>query len=244
MHEQIFEILLKKENVSWRTLLHELVKSENMDPWDINLTTLTQKYLTLVKKMKEHDLLISGKVILAAAILLKIKSHHFIDNDIANLDRLFNQTDEEEYTEEDLIDEFEHEIGKKEKQQFKLIPRNPQPRSRKVSIHDLVQALQHAMESKKRTLAKQRPVKYQMPKRGFDIMEIIHDIYHKVSYYSKKEKSKEVTFSKLLPPRAGKIEKVHTFIPLLHLENQQKLETKQTEAFGEIYVKLMKGKVK
>ena len=59
-------------------------------------------------------------------------------------------------------------------------------------------------------------------------------------YYSNKDNKETLSFSQLLPPRAGRIEKVYTFIPLLHLENQQKVETTQEKAFEEIYVKLLK----
>ncbi len=234
---------MKEEEVTWKTILYDLVKSEEMNPWDIDIKVLSKKYLQIIKEMKEHDLKISGKILLAAAILLKIKSTHLIDNDIANLDRLISQT-EEEFSDEEPIEDFSVSSEKKEREKFKLIPRNPQPRSRKVSIHDLVEALQKAMESKKRTLAKQRPVKFVMPKRGIDIMEVIRDIYHKIAYYSDKKQLKKITFTQLLPPRAGKQEKVYTFLPLLHLENQQKVETSQKEPFDEIFVEMVKGKVK
>jgi len=76
-----------------------------------------------------------------------------------------------------------------------------------------------------------------MPKRSIDIMGVIRDLYHKIVYYNKKDT--RLTFSKLLPPRAGKMEKVYTFIPLLHLEHQRKVETQQDNHFDEIYVKLL-----
>jgi len=52
--------------------------------------------------------------------------------------------------------------------------------------------------------------------------------------------NEKITFTKLLPPRAGKQEKVHTFIPLLHLENQEKVEMEQQQHFEEIYITLTK----
>ena len=243
MQEQIMDLLLKQEDVTWRTILYDLVKTEQMDPWNINITLLTQKYIDAIKKMQEHDFRISGKILLAAAFLLKVKSAHLLDHDIANLDKLLQAT-EEEMDEDELFDGIEMMKSKKDKQQFTLIPRNPQPRSRKVSIHDLVSALQRAMLSKKRILERQRPVKFNMPERKIDIMEAIRDIYHKITYYTNKEPKNKLTFSRLLPARAGKQEKVFTFIPVLHLENQQKVETYQNEPFSEIYVKLLKNKAK
>jgi segregation and condensation protein A len=242
MQEQLLSFLMKEEEVSWKQVLYDIVEKEGMDPWDIDVTSLTQAYIKSVKEMKEHDLRISGKVLLAAAILLKIKSSHFIDSDIANLDRLLNQTEEE------IGDDFFEEFGcmvprpHKEKQNFQLIPRNPQPRNRKVSIHDLVQALQRTMASKKKILSRQRPEKFSFPERKIDIMEAINDIYHKIDYYSKKDNAKKLPFSRLLPARADKQAKVFTFIPLLHLENHHKIETQQKKPFDEIYINLLKSK--
>ena len=98
--QQVMDLLLEQEEISWKTIIYDLVKTGQMDPWDINITLLTQKYIQAIKEMQEHDLRISGKVLLAAAILLKIKSTHLIDNDISKLDSLINQTEDFEDAEE------------------------------------------------------------------------------------------------------------------------------------------------
>ena len=66
-----------------------------------------------------------------------------------------------------------------------------------------------------------------MPQRKIDILEVIRDIYHKINYYTNKNPDQKLTYARLLPPKAGKHEKVYTFIPLLHLETQQKIEMEQ-----------------
>ena len=239
MQQKIFDLLLEQEEVSWKTIIYDLVKSEEMDPWDINITLLTQKYIQVIKEMKGHDFRISGKILLAAAILLKLKSTHLIDNDISKLDQLINST-EEEIIEEEFLEGISSKM-ERDKNKYQLVPRNPQPRNRKVSIQDLVNALQKAMESKRRLLERTKPIKFTMPQRNMDILEVIKDVYNKVIYYSKKEKEK-ITFTRLLPPRAGKQEKVHTFIPLLHLENQERVEMTQPNHFEEIHITLTKKK--
>lgn len=238
--EEVMDLLLEQDDVTWRTILLDLVKTEQMDPWDVNLTLLTKKYLQVIREMQEHDLKISGKILLAAALLLRIKSTHFIDKDLAEFDQLLYQQQDDSEENWDGLSEEQKEQRIKEK--YKLIPRSPQPRSRKVSIHDLITALQKAMETKKRILAQQRPVKYVIQKKGMDIVEVIYDLYHKIMYYSNKEESqdKKITFTQLLPPLAGKQEKAFTFIPLLHLENLQKVETQQAKPFEEIYITLNK----
>ena len=73
MQEQIFDMLLKENEVTWQTIIQDLVKKEGMDPWDVDVSKLSQRYISTLKKLKEHDFRVSGKVVLAAAILLKIK---------------------------------------------------------------------------------------------------------------------------------------------------------------------------
>ncbi len=240
MQEKLVELLLNQDELDWKKIIYDLVESEQMDPWDIDITLLTQKFIQVIKAMQEHDFTIPGKILLAAAVLLKIKATHLVDNDITKLDELINRTED---SEEEVFDETEGAAKHKEKLGYALIPRNPQPRNRKVSVHDLVEALQRALTSKRRILAKQRPVRYthHLGKK-VDIMEVIRDLYHKITYYSEKSPQQKLTFSRLLPPNAGKMEKVFTFLPLLHLENQQKIETEQQHHFDEIFVHMKKGK--
>ena len=127
--DQVYDLILKEDDISWKTILFDLVKTEQMNPWDINISQMTKKYIETIKKLKELDFRLSGKMLLAAAILLKVKSNKLVGEDIEYLDRLIAQEDEEELTfEEDLQPRSEEDIPKN------LIPRTPQPRKRKVSI--------------------------------------------------------------------------------------------------------------
>ena len=82
IHESIFSILFEQDEVTWQALLMDLVRSEQMDPWDIDISMLAQKYIETIKELKKTDLRISGKVLLAAAILLRVKAHHLLVDDI------------------------------------------------------------------------------------------------------------------------------------------------------------------
>src|SRR3989338_11430047 len=103
MHDQILDLLLKRDEITWQSIILELVKSEEVDPWDIDISLLSQKYLETVRKLKEANLFISGKVLLASAILLKIKSEKFLNEGFATLNNLlFPPEDIEEM--DDFID--------------------------------------------------------------------------------------------------------------------------------------------
>jgi len=78
MENQILDMLLEKDDITWQTIIYDLVGSSKMDPWNLDVSQLTKKYIEMIKQLKEHDFRISGKIVLAAAILLKIKSNNLL----------------------------------------------------------------------------------------------------------------------------------------------------------------------
>ena len=75
-------------------MIYALIEEEHMNPWDIDISLLSQKFLEMLRKLKELDFRISGKMVLASAVLLKMKSDILIDEDIANFDNMMNGTEE------------------------------------------------------------------------------------------------------------------------------------------------------
>jgi len=88
MHDQIYEMLVEKDEITWQTLIYDLIRSEQLNPWDIDVSILSRRYVETLKKLKEANFFISGKVLLAAALLLKIKSEKFLNEDFVNFDNL------------------------------------------------------------------------------------------------------------------------------------------------------------
>ena len=236
-HERIFNIIFSKaDEVTWQSIIFDLVRTEQMDPWDIDVSILAQRYIGMLRSLKEHDFRVSGKVLLAAAILLKMKSNKLVGEDLSELDRLLIGVEEE--MEELGFDEASdvHKLTEIPT----LIPRTPQPRKRKVSIYDLVEALERALEVKKRRLLHSiPPLNMEAPKKKRDVTEIIREVYGKIKSFFFSALQGKLTFSRLLPSES-KEDKVHTFIPLLHLAQQNKIELVQENAFGEIEILLKK----
>jgi segregation and condensation protein A len=233
-HEQVFELLFNQDEITWQSILQDLVRTEQMDPWDVDVSLLTKRYLEMLKKLKEMDFRVSGKVLLAAAILLKMKSSRLV-GDANQLDQMFNEPEAAE-----LYDELEEEFQRMARPETPvLIPKTPQPRKRKVSIYDLVKALNKALEVKqRRVLNSIPPMNVEIPEKKKDITEVIKDIYGSIkSFFSRG--SEKLTFSKLAPSKS-KEDKVYTFIPLLHLANQdhRKIDLFQQKHFGDIEIVL------
>ena len=71
---EIPDLVSLVELPEWKSILLDLVKKERMDPWNIDLVDLTQKYLDRVRKMQENNLYVPANALLACAILLNMKA--------------------------------------------------------------------------------------------------------------------------------------------------------------------------
>ena len=239
MEDRIFQLLVEQNDISWKSIIYDLINAEKMDPWDVNITLLTQKFLERLHELREKDLKLSGKLILAAAMLLKMKSVRLVSVDLEEFDRLLagDQLDAGEF-----YDELENELQRGEEyaldQQVELVPRLPEARKRKMSVYELVRALEKALEVKKRRLWNAAPQSVmQMPERKWDLGGAIKTVYGKITDFFAQQA--EVFFSHLLSTQS-KEEKIRTFLSLLHLSNQRKVELSQDVPFGDIKISLMK----
>ncbi|MBS3143679.1 segregation/condensation protein A [Candidatus Woesearchaeota archaeon] len=231
MNDQIYNMLIQKDEITWQSLLLDLIKSEQMNPWDIDITLLTKRYIDTIRKMQEANFFISGKVLLASALLLKIKSNKLVNEEIYNFDsQLFKQ----EETYEELEELFDQAPNPGEQSRPKLTIKTPMPRKRKVTLQDLMTALNKALETEKRRNVKREllnRIDVKLPEKKIDISELISGVYSKiVEFFKTKEK---LTFTQLVNSDK-KEDLIYTFIPLLHLATQEKIDLNQNENFGEI----------
>ncbi|MBS3176274.1 segregation/condensation protein A [Candidatus Woesearchaeota archaeon] len=241
MQQRLFDLLVKENEITWKTIIFDLIKTQQMNPWDIDITLLTGQYVETLRQLKQMDFKISGKVVLAAAILLKIKSARLVGEELEEFDRLLAQGDP--HTQQ-FYDDLEGEMRKASdigaQERIDLIPRTPQPRQRKVSIYDLVGALEKALEVKKRRLIKSLPdIQVEAPTKSRDITLSIKQVYERILDLHLKTMANMVKFSQLVEDDAGKEVKVHTFVPLLHLHHQRKVDLEQQQYLGDIDIHLL-----
>ncbi|MBS3162755.1 segregation/condensation protein A [Candidatus Woesearchaeota archaeon] len=231
MEDQIYDMLLRESEITWKDIIYDLIKKEQMDPWDVDLSKLTQRYIETVKNMKEMNYFISGKVLLASALLLKIKSNRLVEEDLSNFDSfLFHQ--EAEF--EELGDFLPRSDIKVDIPTLGI--RTPQARKRKVSIADLIGALEKALRVDTRRklrlqnfLSFTKPV---IPERKVDIGMLIDQIHLKLLNMFKV--NERVKFSEL--NTKTKEEVILTLLPLLHLHNHSKVNLEQEKSFEEIHI--------
>lgn len=231
--EQIQDLLFD-DRLSWQAIIYDLINSEQLDPWDIDLSILANKYILKVHELEEADFFISSKVLLAASLLLRLKSELVLSRDLRSLDDiLYGKKEEKTYSQERI--ELDEDIPE-------LIPRTPLPRHKKVSLQELILALSKAISTENRRETKALILKQHelnaylpIPKRLFNIQDKIKGVYSKIKkmFIGRDER---IAFSEL--SSMDYEERLLTFISLLHLDTQQKIWLEQDGHFEEIWVLL------
>lgn len=236
MQDQLLDMLMKEDEITWQTIIYDLIKSEQMNPWDIDISLLTKKYLETIRKLQELNFFISGKVILASALLLRIKSHKLLTEDILALDALLYPNNNE-YEE---LEDYNYKTGKN----IDIPPlaiKSPQARKRKISVNDLIQALQKALEVNKRKIlrrAEYQNVNIKIPERKIDITLLIKGIYERILGFFNTRNS--IEFEELITGNKRE-DKIMALMPLLYLDYQNKIVIDQKEPFGKIEIIKFKG---
>lgn len=220
------------EDLSWQEIIYDLINTEQLDPWDMNLTMLAQGYLEKIRELEEANFVLSSKVLLVASLMLRIKSELLMNRYIKSLDDVLFGTKEEIQQKIELEEIDENELPE-------LLPRTPLPRFKKVSIKELMAALGKAIQTEERREYKKQAereiyerTKLFMPKKKIKLSDQIKNIHNKIlGLFQKHEK---IRFSDLAGPK--KHEKIDTFVPLLHLDHRSKVWLHQPKHFDEIWV--------
>jgi len=231
--EQIHSLLFG-EKLSWQAIIYDLINTEQLDPWDINISLLSEKYLEKLRSLEEANFFVSSKVLLAAALLLRMKSEILLEEDIHNLDNvLFGKKEEKKYIQERL--ELGEEIPD-------LIARTPLPRAKKVTLEELMRALGNAITTENRRIRRVVVARQQelesalvLPKTKINLQESIRGVYGKLKEIFKERKHK-LPFSELAGESVE--EKIACFVPLLHLDTQHRIWLEQEGHLEEIWILL------
>ena len=145
--DQFFD-LITGEDLGWQTIIYDLIKTEQLDPWDIDLSVLAEKYVEIISILEDADFFVSSKVLLACSLLLRLKSEILINSYIQDLnDALYGREEEKRYELERIeIDEGDLPT---------LVPRTPMARHKKVTLEELMSALNKAIDTENRRIKRE-----------------------------------------------------------------------------------------
>lgn len=220
--ENILKMIMEKE--SWEEIIYYIVSIENLDPWNIDLIKLTASFLKFIKSSGELDFRIPAKVVFVAAILLRLKSDYL---------SIFEEKEEvaemlkEEKPFADLgIDPKLIQLG----YPMKRIPK------RQITLEELMTALKKALTVEKRRTERKIAWKAQIQVlEEEDISKRIEKVMAEIEGLMSKSKKDKLEFSKIVEKwnRDGVVEHL---VPVLHLEQDKKINCEQEEFFKEIYI--------
>lgn len=227
MHEEPVEILVR------------LAESGEIDPWNIDIVEVTDRFLSELERCRELDLAVSGRTLFYAATLLRMKSEY-----------LSADPDEEEEGEEVDAGEEEDFGGPEIGEPIELLEREIQRRigrkkvrHRPVTLYELITELKAAeKEEHRRQRQRQSPPPAEDLIRASDVVSVAHDEDYRGAaamvmgcYDELAPDGSAVTMRSLcLSLGSGTIE---VYIPLLFLMLEGTVEIWQEEYFGDVYVR-------
>lgn len=234
-------------------ILVSMAKTGKINPWNIDIVDITDKYLAQMFQMKAQNLRLTGRTLLFAAILLKLKS-----NILENIDIVEFEAHEQGFDELELTDDFEAEyeqdyptnnvISIDEVLQRRTSVR--MNRNRTVTLKDLIRQLEfYEMIDKKQSLKNaheraKRRVRSYANLSADDIVNLAHD-----EYIDKGVQTLKANLEQILA-REDRIElneltllgmdRIAAYISLLFLSAETDYELVQDEFYSDLYV--TKGK--
>lgn len=239
--QQVHDLLFSRE-LGWQDIIYDLINTEQLDPWNIDIGVLAEKYLEKISKLEEADFFVSSKVLLAASLLLRIKSEILLNKYIKSIDDiLFGKKEEKKYSWKRI--ELDEEIPE-------LVLKSPIPRFKKVTLKELIESLNKAITTENRRIKKViintnalRESGISLPRRNFSIKDKIKEIYEKITgHFDLNKEQIKIKFSDFVGKE--KEDRIIAFYPLLHLENQHKVWLEQEVHFEEIFIWLKKTYLK
>jgi segregation and condensation protein A len=219
--ENILQMIIQKE--SWEEVIYYIVSLEKLDPWDVDLVKLTDSFLKFIRSVEELDFRIPAKIVFVAAVLLRLKA-----------DYLSFFEEKEEVLEEaqksfvDLgIDPNLIQLG----YPIKRIPK------RQVTLEELIYALKKALAVRERKIERKRIWQAQLQAEigEEDISKRIDEMLKEIDELMKKLKKTKLEFRRIVK-KWNRDQIVDKFVPLLHLEQNQKIQTEQEDYFKEIFI--------
>ena len=210
-----------------------MAKRGEIDPWNIDIIDVTDKFLKKVDEMRELDLRITGRTLFYAATLLRIKAES-LESEYGE-----DEPDVDFVQEADFLDDqFENDEG--EPVYPVLIPKVKRRFKRPVTLEELINELKKAEKvewhRKRRKIQKERekiaPEDLIAIAYEENIEENVEEMESKLNAEFKKRDC--VLFSDLIKDTSNI---VTTYISLLFLASRKKIRLDQNELYGELYIR-------
>ncbi len=229
-------------------ILVNMAKQGKIDPWNVDIVEVTDKYLTHLFQSKAQNLRLTGRTLLFAAILLKLKSNVLEGIDVLDFEPQ-QEIDELEYSDEPLDYSEDYIPTNNVISIDEVLQRRTSVRlnhNRVVTLRDLIRQLEfYEMLDKKASLknaherAKRRVQNYaKLSPDG--IINLAHDEYIENGVQRLRANLEEILNRQdrieLTELTLLGMDKVNAYISLLFLTVDSDYDLMQDEFYGDLYV--------
>lgn len=229
-------------------ILVNMAKTGKVDPWNVDIVDITDKYLAHLFQMKAQNLRLTGRTLLFAAILLRLKSNVLEGIDANQIEGIEEEYIEDPEFEEDYWDEeinTNNVVSLDEVLQRRTSIRLN--RSRMVNLKDLIKQLQFYEELDRKQSLKNAHERAKRRVRSYarltpdDIVNLAHDEYIEKSVDILHENLKKIFETQekveLNTLTLLGLDKISAYIALLFLtaEPEANIDLYQEEFYGELY---------
>ena len=234
-------------------ILVSMAKAGKIDPWNVDIIDVTDKYLAHICEMKSQNLRLTGRTFLFAAVLLKLKSNVLEGNEE------ILQIGEPDYTEGLEYDDDGFIVEYPEDEEFMptsnvvsiddVLQRRTSVRlnrNRVVTLRDLIRQLQFYEKLEKKQSLQQAHERARRRVQSYsrftpdDIINLAHEEYiedcvlklkENLSQIFEREEKIELNELTLLG-----MDKISAYIALLFLTAETDYDLKQDEFYSDLYV--------
>ena len=208
-------------------ILVNLAREGEIDPWNIDIVEITDKFLHHIEELERMDLRISGRTLHYAAILLRMKSNILVEEPVIEDDSWVDDLDFFD------VDDYP-------------VPKPPVRRhsQRSVTLDELILELEKAeVVERRKTIRKKARETIELAR---PTTEQVLNVAHEEDIEGRVDTMRE-TLSSILEDRTyialsellsgDRSNKLMTYISLLFLATNKEIWLEQEELFGELYIR-------
>jgi segregation and condensation protein A len=204
-------------------VLVELAKRGDIDPWDIDIASATEKFLEYIDSLEKRDLRIPARTLLYASILLRLKS-----------ESMEGQKEEEQEIEAEELESADAE-------EFETLPRPPVRRhtKRPVTLDELISELKKA-----EMVGRRKAMRDRWPTIEEKTLDLSHDegIEDRIKALGPIlddmfMASKKVSFTDINSRNNTTEDGVTNYVSLLFMAHRRQVWLEQEEIFGNLFVR-------
>ena len=224
-------------------ILVRMAERGEIDPWNIDIVEVTDRFLRELDELRQRDLRISGRTLFYASVLLRMKSEHLgepIDEEGAMDDEGFPEPDEPGFDGREYlgpVERLEREIRRRIERKHL--------RTRPVTLYELIRMLKTA----EREECRRRRTRHVVKEPEVDVDEVV-GVAHEEGFHAASAAvwqgwedlspaHERVSLSDLCGTLGRNVPDV--YIPLLFLMLEGRLNISQKTFFDEVFIEQPKG---